>query len=80
MPARPSLTTMRPELQDIVARATRLPSRDRIRVLTDGDTVVLRGLVRDERERRLAEALIRLSPGVRLVRNELEPVNKPPAK
>jgi len=80
MPDRPTLTTMRPELQAVVSRATRLPSRDRIQVLTDGDTVVLRGQVRDERERRLAEAMIRLSPGVRLVRNELEPDNKPPAK
>jgi BON domain len=80
MPDRPALTTIRPELQAVVSRATRLPSRDRIQVLTDGDTIVLRGQVRDERERRLAEAMIRLSPGVRLVRNELESDKKPPAK
>ena len=77
MPARATLETMRPELQSVLSRATRLPSRDSIRVTTDGDTVVLRGQVRDERERRLAEAMIRLSPGVRLVRNELKPVKKP---
>jgi osmotically-inducible protein OsmY len=37
----------------------------------DGSTVVLRGSVRDDHERRLAEALVRLTPGVRAVRNEL---------
>jgi osmotically-inducible protein OsmY len=76
MPARATLETIRPELQSVLSRATRLPSRDSIRVTTDGETVILRGQVRDERERRLAEAMIRLSPGVRLVRNELEPQSK----
>ena len=80
MPARPTIAAIQPDLQGVVSRATRLPSRDRIQVLADGETIVLRGQVRDERERRLAEAMIRLSPGVRLVRNELEPDKKPPAK
>ena len=80
IPARPALATIQPALQGVVARATRLPSRDRIQVLADGETIVLRGQVRDERERRLAEAMIRLSPGVRSVRNELEPEKKPPAE
>jgi osmotically-inducible protein OsmY len=73
MPARPSLASMQPQLQDIVARATRLPSRNNIRVIAQGEAIVLRGRVRDERERRLAEALIRLTPGVGLVKNELQP-------
>ena len=77
MPTRPALTTIQPTLQGVVSRATRLPSRENIQVLTDGATIVLRGQVRDERERRLAEAMIRLSPGVRTVRNELEPAKKP---
>ena len=76
MPDRPSLTTIQPNLQNIVSGASRLPSRDRIQVVTDGDTIVLRGQVRDDRERRLAERLIRLSPGVRVVRNELTPDKK----
>ena len=82
MPARPTMAAIQPDLQGIVSRAstTRLPSRDRIQVVADGDTIVLRGQVRDEKERRLAEAMIRLSPGVRIVRNELEPDKKSPAK
>lgn len=58
-------------LQQVVARSTKLPSNATIRVVLDGDTVVLRGSVANERERRMAENLIRLSPGVRQVRNEL---------
>jgi osmotically-inducible protein OsmY len=34
---------------------------------------VLRGEVANEREKALAEAIVRLSPGVREVRNELQP-------
>lgn len=37
----------------------------------EGQTVVLRGTVPDERERRAAESMLRFVPGVREVRNEL---------
>jgi osmotically-inducible protein OsmY len=40
-------------------------------VEVDGQTVILKGKVPSEDERRLAEGLIRLTPGVRAVRNEL---------
>jgi hypothetical protein len=76
-PPRPTGDVLRSDLQSIVARSERLPSRDRIRVTVDGSTVVLRGDVRDERERRLAEAVVRLTPGVREVRNLLVPLSKP---
>jgi osmotically-inducible protein OsmY len=59
------------DLQAIVARSESLPSRRNIQVLTDGATVVLRGQVANDRERRLAEGMLRLSPGVRELRNEL---------
>jgi hypothetical protein len=62
---------LRLDLQQVVARATSLPSRDNIQVVMDGETVVLRGLVANARERRLAEGMVRLSPGVRYLRNEL---------
>jgi hypothetical protein len=39
--------------------------------VADGNTVVLRGAVRDEDEARLVEGLARLTPGVRGIRNEL---------
>jgi hypothetical protein len=61
------------DLQKVIAGSTRLPSRENINVTvgTDG-VVVLRGTVGSERERRMAEATLRLSPGVREVRNELQ--------
>src|SRR5256885_7103062 len=43
-----------------------------IEVVSDGAVVVLRGAVRDEDEARLAENMIRLTPGVRDVKNELK--------
>jgi osmotically-inducible protein OsmY len=42
-----------------------------IQVATEGDSLVLRGIVKDEHDRRLAEAIARLTPGVRELRNEL---------
>jgi hypothetical protein len=74
----PRATEMvRGDLQAILARSSRLPSRDRIRVTMNSNTVVLRGRVTTEHERRLAEALVRLTPGVREVRNELVATQKP---
>jgi hypothetical protein len=71
---RPALAPLqvRTDLRLTLARSTVLRSRDNIDVLMDGTTVVLRGQVADERERRLAENMLRLSPGVRDIRNELE--------
>jgi hypothetical protein len=58
------------ELQQIIARSNSLPSRDTIQVHGE-DVIVLRGNVGSERERRLAENVLRLSPGVSAIRNEL---------
>jgi osmotically-inducible protein OsmY len=73
VPPRSRTELIRPDLQSLIARTQRLPSAANIRVSSDGDTVVLRGRVSSERERLLTEAMIRLTPGVRAVRNELEP-------
>jgi hypothetical protein len=55
-----------------ILSSSRLPSKNTIQVTFDGgDTVVLRGIVKDEQELRLAEAVARLTPGVRSLRNEL---------
>lgn len=60
------------EVQQVLARSTALnPNRD-IRVGVDGPAVVLRGTVDNEQDRRLAEMLVRLSPGVYEIRNELQ--------
>jgi hypothetical protein len=69
----PSGLALQGDLQSIIARSGRLASRGDIRVSVDGRTVVLTGRVRNERERRLAEALVRLTPGVREVKNNLTP-------
>jgi hypothetical protein len=60
------------ELQAILGAADNLPSRQGIQVGSDAGVIVLRGNVADEQERRLAEAVIRMTPGVQ-VRNELVP-------
>jgi hypothetical protein len=73
-PPPPTASAMQTNLQDIIARSTRLTSRNGIRVSVEGGAVILRGQVRDERERRLAESLVRLTPGVRAVKNELVPL------
>jgi hypothetical protein len=78
LPERRPSEMVRTDLQQVVARSSRLPSRENIRVSVDGSVVVLRGQVRDERERRLAEAVVRTMPAVRglEVRNLLEPAKK----
>lgn len=60
-------------LQAIIDDSPRLPSRSRIRVTVEGGTIVLTGAVTDARERRVAELILRLTPRVRDVRNDLVP-------
>jgi hypothetical protein len=59
------------ELPLVLARSSSLHSRAGIQVALDGEVVVLRGQVADDHERSLAESLVRLTPGVAQVRNEL---------
>jgi hypothetical protein len=79
-PPPPTASAVQTNLQDIIARSTRLPSRGRITVSVEGGAVILRGQVRDERERRLAESLVRLTPGVHNVKNELVPAAPGPPR
>ncbi len=72
-PSPGGLVQARSDFQNVIARSSSLPSKGGIRVLMDGEVVVLQGTVQDEHERRLAEALVRLTPGVRELRNELTP-------
>jgi hypothetical protein len=64
---------MQVEVQQVLGNSSRLPSRGSVQVTMDGSVVVLTGSVADEREKRLAEAMARMTPGVREVRNELVP-------
>jgi hypothetical protein len=61
----------RPDLQNILARSSTLASKEGIKVMSDGASVVLQGSVGSEFDRRMAEALVRMEPGVRQIRNEL---------
>jgi hypothetical protein len=63
----------------VLARSSALTSRDNIQVAMAGNAIVLSGVVASERERRLAEGLVRMTPGVYAVQNRLV-VQAPPAK
>ena len=67
---RPS-AVLHKELTGIVQGSSYLKSNGNIAVSVEGGVVVLRGQVGSERERRLAETMLRFEPGVRDVRNEL---------
>jgi hypothetical protein len=72
---------MQANLQGVLASSTSLSQNRAIRIDMVGPTVVLRGMVTNDHDRRLAESLIRLTPGVRDVRNELKTLaTLPPAK
>jgi len=64
-------TRVQADLKDVFARSTQLIGKDKIQIRTEGNAVVLEGTVVSEKERRLAEGMVRLTPGVREVRNEL---------
>jgi len=63
---------MHTEARAVLDRSISLSNPRAIEVVTDGRVVVLRGTVRDEDEARLAENMIRLTPGVNSVKNELK--------
>lgn len=69
---------LRQDVQAVVARSAAVRSRDTVAVEVAGGTVVLRGQVASPRERRLVEAMIRLTPGVRDVQNELQVIETAP--
>jgi hypothetical protein len=59
------------DLQAVVDRSSMLKSRKGVTVSIEDGVVVLRGEVASDRDRRLAEGILRLEPGVAEVRNEL---------
>lgn len=70
--ARPTIAQVRNDVEGLLVGSGRFASAGGMRVDLDGPVVVLRGRVADDDQRRLAENMARLSPGVREVRNELE--------
>jgi osmotically-inducible protein OsmY len=78
--AAPSPASMQSKAQETIANASRqLKSKDSILVEMDGETLVLRGSAASANERRLAEALVRMTPGIYDVRNELQVPEVAPA-
>jgi hypothetical protein len=65
-------TQMTANLRNVLDRSTQLRSQGSIQLRVENEVVVLTGTVANDRERRLAENLIRLSPGVADVVNELQ--------
>lgn len=59
------------DLQEILARSTALSTRSQVKVAVKENVVILQGNVASAKERRLAEGLMRLTPGVREVDNQL---------
>jgi hypothetical protein len=59
------------DLQSLLGRTPFVRQPDAVRIEVIGSTVVLRGRVADDDERRLIEGMVRMEPGVREVRNEL---------
>ena len=72
------VTQLQTDVQGVLARSTAFTARENLKVATEGTVIVLQGSVANERESRLAEAMIRLTPGVREVRNELTIVETTP--
>jgi hypothetical protein len=59
------------ELQGLINRTSALRQPTNVRIEFDGATVILRGRVADDDERRLVEGMVRMEPGVREVRSQL---------
>jgi hypothetical protein len=69
---RPSIVAQpRADLQQVLTRSSSLSPKNSVQVLGEGELVVLRGTAVSDYDRRMAEALLRLSPGVYAIRNEI---------
>lgn len=65
-------TAVQTELRSMIDRSPSVANPAAVQVaMADGGTVVLRGAVRDVDEAQTIEGMIRLTPGVRSVRNEM---------
>jgi hypothetical protein len=65
-------TEMQAEIRQALDGSPRLANGRAIQLAVNGTTVVLQGNVASARERRVAELLARMTPGVRDVRNDLQ--------
>ncbi|MCZ2343343.1 MAG: BON domain-containing protein [Bacteroidales bacterium] len=70
-PPTPPSAVMQANLQAMLARTPFLTNAGQVRVLAEGKQVILQGTVSDSDEARLIEGMVRMTPGVSSVRNEL---------
>jgi hypothetical protein len=69
---RPAATQMQTELKSVIAASSQIANAKGVEVLLDTDNnVTLRGTVKDDDEARLIEGMVRLTPGVGVIKNEL---------
>jgi hypothetical protein len=76
--AAPSPGQLQTEAQKVIDQSSALNMKDTIKIKMDGQTVIMDGQVLSDREKRLAENLLRVS-GIRLVQNNLQVVQAGPA-
>ena len=67
----PTGSRLEADLRSILDRSTSFTNRDNISISVDGRIVTLHGVVPNASERRLAESLLRMTPGVGMIKNEL---------
>jgi osmotically-inducible protein OsmY len=60
------------EVRDVIARSSLLPSKNNIQVSVNENVVILSGLVASDRERVLAEGIVKMTPGVRAIQNQIQ--------
>ena len=70
-PPAPAPAQVQADIRGMLDRSNMLVTQQGVQVIADGSTVVLRGAVRDEEEARTIEGMVRLTPGVHLVKNEM---------
>ena len=68
---RPTIAQVQADASDAIARSSMLKNKDSIRVVTNGPVVLLNGSVGSETERLTAEGMVRMTPGVADVQNNL---------
>ena len=66
------------EVQNVISRSFVFNNNRDIRLSTEGSVHVLEGTVGSDRERLVAEAILRLTPGVREVKNSLQVIETTP--
>jgi hypothetical protein len=68
---RPEIGQVQAEARDTIARSSMLKNKDSIQVAMNGPVVLLTGSVGSETERITAEGMVRMTPGVAEVQNNL---------